>query len=203
MRRRKAIGIALVTAGSVVAGVLFWQFAATNVIAAHEQATVVRALRPQLPTEPAQLPTTDLPAIGQPFGLIHIPAIHVTAPLIQGAGAPELKDGIGHTTWTKGPGQLGNFALAGHRTTYAHPLWSINKLDVGDRITVTTKAGTYTYAVTRHWIVDASAVQVYSSDNLMDGRYLTLTACHPIYSAAKRYVVRAKLVDDDDNTALG
>jgi len=95
------------------------------------------------------------------------------------------------------PGQQGNAAIAGHRTTYGAPFASIDELEPGDTIKVTTLQGSFTYAVTRqddgsgHIIVSPDATEVLN--DVPGKNLLTLTACHPKYSASKRIIVFAEL----------
>ena len=100
------------------------------------------------------------------------------------------------------PGAVGNFAVAGHRTTYGRPFHDIDRLRAGDTIVVETKTAYSVYAVKRHDIVAPTDVEVIapvpaaSRARSRPARWLTMTACHPKYSAAQRYVVFAELVED-------
>ena len=102
----------------------------------------------------------------------------------------DLKDGPGHYPGTRMPGELGNSAIAGHRTTYGAPFNRLDELAPGDPIEVTTLSGVFRYEVTEQLIVDPDSVEVL--DDTDDGR-LTLTTCHPKYSAAERLIIVAKL----------
>ena len=97
---------------------------------------------------------------------------------------------MGHYPDTKMPGQKGNAALAGHRTTYGAPFNRLDDLVAGDPITVTTRAGTFRYEVMEKKVVTPDEVSVL--DNTPDNR-LTLTTCHPKYSAEQRLIVVALL----------
>lgn len=137
------------------------------------------------------------PPEGEVLGKIEIPRIGLTAFVIEGVSDSDLHNGPGHYPATPLPGQQGNAAIAGHRTTYGAPFARIDELAPGDPIKVTTLQGTFTYAVTRqddgsgHIIVSPSATEVL---NEVSGKnLLTLTACHPKYSASKRIIVFAEL----------
>ena len=136
------------------------------------------------PTEPVQL------VEGQAAGVIAIPKIGLDQALIEGVGVDELKEAVGHYPDTKMPGQKGNAALAGHRTTYGAPFNRLDDLVAGDPITVTTRAGTFRYEVMEKKVVTPDEVSVL--DNTPDNR-LTLTTCHPKYSAEQRLIVVALL----------
>ena len=106
--------------------------------------------------------------------------------------------GIGHYPDTELPGQVGNFAIAGHRTTYGKPFTDIQTLKTGDAIVIRTEGVWYVYEVTDSYIVKPNYIQAirpdpYAPTAAPTKRYLTLTTCHPRYSAAERYIVHAEL----------
>jgi sortase A len=117
--------------------------------------------------------------------------IGLSSVVVEGTDAGDLRKGPGHYPGTPLPGQRGTVAIAGHRTTYGAPFRSINKVEAGDEITVVMPYGRFTYTVERTRIVAPTAVWVtqrVSYDRLI------LSACHPLYSAAKRIVVFARLI---------
>lgn len=149
-------------------------------------------------TLPADVgPTTDAPQEGDAIGRIEIPKMHLDKIVVQGVGTADLERGPGHYPQTPLPGQAGNAAIAGHRTTYGAPFFNIDKLEPGDTIVITTVQGRYTYKVTGTKIVAPSDVSVLDPHRAPDGSLLnelTLTACHPKWSATKRIIVSAVLV---------
>ncbi len=157
---------------------------------------------------PGTAPTTAVtPAApvrrGEPAGRIEIPAIGVSKVFLEGVDRDVLRDGPGHYPGTALPGHRGNAAIAGHRTTHGAPFADLDRLQPGDDITVTTAEGTFHYTVEAHQeadgtvsghrIVSPDAVEVLADSG---GNHLTLTACHPRYSARQRIVVTATLVGD-------
>ena len=147
---------------------------------------------------PATAPPTPPPPVGEPVGFIEIPKIELVRVMVEGVSKQELKLGPGHYPGTPLPGQPGNSGIAGHRTTYGAPFNRIDELVPGDEVVITTPQGRFVYQVIvgpdapdQAWyIVDPSNVSVL--DNFGDNR-ITLTACHPKYSAAERIVVNAVL----------
>jgi sortase A len=142
------------------------------------------------------LPTYDN---GDVIARLEIPAINLDKKIVQGVDTDDLRKGPGHYTTTPMPGQKGNASIAGHRTTYGAPFMDIDKLKVGDEIRVTTVQGTFTYKVfddvgdlSGHRIVKPTDTWVLN--DFGDNR-LTLTACHPKYSAAQRIVVVGRRVE--------
>jgi sortase A len=135
---------------------------------------------------------------GEALARIVIPKIGVDKVVVSGVSVDDLRKGPGHYRSTPQPGHPGNAAIAGHRTTYGAPFGDIDKLVPGDVITVQTLHGTFNYDVvpapgepaTGHFIVAPEDVWVL--DDAGDNR-LTLTACHPKFSAAQRIIVVARL----------
>ena len=139
---------------------------------------------------PPKTPVLPTLVEGGPVGTIAIPKIGLDQVVIEGVGVDELKEGVGHYPDTKVPGQKGNAALAGHRTTYGAPFNRLDDLVAGDEITFTTLAGTFRYVVAEKKVVTPETVEVL--DPTPDNR-LTLTTCHPKYSAEQRLIVVALL----------
>ena len=151
-----------------------------------------------VPTAPAAPAVTvappPLPERRDPLALLEIPAIGVDEVVIEGTRTADLRDGPGHFPETPLPGQLGNSAIAGHRTTYGAPFFRVDELEANDSIIVTTLTGRYVYAVTEVFIIGAedygSAIPTVDRTTAT----LTLISCHPRYTAQQRIVVKATLV---------
>jgi sortase A len=145
----------------------------------------------KLPTgPPVPAPTTAAPAEGEPIGDIRIPVIGINQVVVEGTNTPDLRKGPGHYTGTPLPGQSGNAAIAGHRTTYGHPFYNLDSVKIGDPIVLTTLQGIFVYDATRSFVVSPSDTTVV--DNVFADQ-LTLTTCNPRFSATTRLVVQAKL----------
>ena len=145
----------------------------------------------KLPTGPAvPAPSTAAPAEGDPIGDIRIPVIGINQVVVEGTNTPDLRKGPGHYTGTPLPGQSGNVAIAGHRTTYGHPFYNLDSVKVGDPIVLTTLQGIFVYDTTKSFVVSPSDTTVV--DNVFADQ-LTLTTCNPRFSATTRLVVQAKL----------
>jgi sortase A len=127
---------------------------------------------------------------GDPVGRIRMPRIGVSEVVVEGTGTADLRKGPGHYPATPLPGQRGTVGIAGHRTTYGAPFHDIDDLRPGDRIELAMPYGRFTYRVERTRIVPPTAIEV--TDRVRYDR-LVLSACHPLYSAAKRIVVFARL----------
>jgi sortase A len=136
--------------------------------------------------------TENPPPVGDALGRIVIPQIGLDWTVVHGVGVSDLRKGPGHMPRTPVPGQYGNSVISGHRTTYGAPFNRLDELGPGDRITVETLIGAHVYEVVDSRIVAPTDVWVVQP---MDGAWLTLTTCHPKFSAQQRLIVFAKLVD--------
>jgi sortase A len=127
---------------------------------------------------------------GDAMGRIVMPSIGVSEVFVEGTGAGDLRSGPGHYPDTPVPGERGTVAIAGHRTTYGAPFRRVDQLDRGDRIELRMSYGRFVYRVERTRIVPPTEISV--TDRVAYDR-LVLSACHPLYSAAQRIVVFARL----------
>ena len=145
--------------------------------------------------QPVSLPVLDP---GDPIGRIRIDKIGVDWMVIEGVPLSLLNKAPGHFPGTPLPGQAGNSAIAGHRTTYGAPFNRVDELKSGDEITITYVTGaefTYSYRTTEIVTPDRTDVlqaKDFDGDGETDNM-LTLTACHPKYSARERIIIRARL----------
>ncbi len=130
---------------------------------------------------------------GEAIGKIVIPRFGLDAVVIQGTDTSSLEKGPGHYPNTPFPGQPGTVGIAGHRTTYLAPFRHIDSLEAGDQVMVHMPYADFIYTVQKHEIVDPSDVQI--TDPVGYPR-LVLTACNPLYSAAQRYAIFAKLTKE-------
>jgi sortase A len=146
----------------------------------------------RLPTgPPTTAPTMGAPSEGQPIGDIRIPAIGVNQMFVEGTNTGDLRKGPGHYTGTPLPGDAGNAAIAGHRTTYGHPFYNLDSLKKGDPIVVTTLQGIFVYDAFDSHVVSPNDTSVIGN---VPANWLTLTTCNPRFSASTRLIVHAKLV---------
>jgi sortase A len=137
---------------------------------------------------PANLPPA--PPSGGAVANIRIPKIGVDKYVVQGVGLTDLRKGPGHYPQTPLPGEKGNAAIAGHRTTYGAPFNRLDELAPGDDVLVTTLKGSFTYKVATTHVVKPDQVEVLDPTPTPT---LTLTTCNPKYSASQRLVVVANL----------
>jgi len=132
------------------------------------------------------------PAPGNAIGTIVIPSAGVDWAFVEGVDGASLHNGVGHMPGTALPGEPGNAVLSGHRTTYGAPFLHLDRVGVGDLITVDTATGEHTYQVVEVRTVAPTDTSVTGQ---WQGAWLTLTTCTPAFSARDRLVVISHLVD--------
>jgi sortase A len=130
---------------------------------------------------------------GDPIGRLRIARIGVSAIVVEGTATGDLSKGPGHYPATPLPGEPGTVGVAGHRTTYGAWFRHVDRLRPGDPIVLTMPYGRFTYRVERTRIVAPTALWV--TRRVAYDRII-LSACHPLYSAAQRIVVFARLTSE-------
>jgi sortase A len=128
---------------------------------------------------------------GDPLGRLRIARIGLSAIVVQGTAGSDLEKGPGHYAKTPLPGERGTIGIAGHRTTFGAWFRHVDRLKPGDPIELAMPYGQFIYRVQTTRIVPSDAWWITRS---LGYSRLVLSACHPLYSAAKRIVVFARLV---------
>ncbi|HZB29841.1 MAG TPA: class E sortase [Streptosporangiaceae bacterium] len=146
--------------------------------------------------------TTERVRLGRGMALIRIPRLgeNYRFVIIEGVSVADLRKGPGHYPGSALPGHIGNFVVSGHRTTYQAPFNRLDRLRDGDTILIDTRTKQYVYRVTGQRIVMPTDVEVtapvpFHPKQRPSQRLITLTTCHPKYSAARRLIVFGRLVD--------
>jgi len=127
---------------------------------------------------------------GEAIGIISVPKLNAQYTVVQGTDEASLEKGPGHYPQTVLPGLQETVAIAGHRTTYLAPFRRLNDLKRGNKIVLTLRYARFTYAIQRVQIVTPTSWWI-----IKDRGYerLVLSACNPLYSAAQRIVVFARV----------
>lgn len=214
----QVLGELLITAGVVLLLFVGWELWWTNIDSGIKQEQALEQFFSDVPPvalpdpapgdsapaapedfgDPAVLPQRDL--VGT-FGVVYIPRFGegYSRPVTSGVGTDVLDNlGLGHYPGTGAPGEVGNFALAGHRQTHGQVLDQIHTLVPGDRIYVQTRDGYYTYVFRNTEIVlpdraDVIAPVPTRPDATPEDRILTLTSCNPRFGAQERIIAYSVL----------
>ncbi len=147
-------------------------------------------------------PVLAQPAEAETFATLHVPrwGYDYVKPISEGTDRGRVLDklGIGHYEGTAMPGAVGNFSVAGHRNTYGKPFSDIQTLQVGDSLVVQTENAWYVYTVTGSTIEAPTYLAAIAPVPGKPGEQpteasITLTTCHPRFSAEKRFIVWGEL----------
>ena len=195
-----ALGAILTGAGVLILLFVAYQLWGTGLYTSRQQDSLRSQFKQKAHIEQPAASTTSTtldphnvpppPPTGDAVAAIRIPKIGVDKIVVQGVGEADLRKGPGHYPETPLPGEQGNAAIAGHRTTYGAPFNRLDELAPGDEVLVTTVKGSFTYTVANTHVVKPSQVEVL---NPTPTPTLTLTTCNPKYSAKERLVVVANL----------
>ena len=218
--RTAALGVGelLVTAGVVLLLFVVYEVYVTDLLTAQRQDQLSEDLREEWEAAPApdrgSITRVDL---GDAFAVLRIPRLGEdwTRVVLEGTEEEQLSQGPGHYLDSAMPGEEGNLALAGHRVGKGSPFLELDAMRPGDPIVVETADSWFVYRVLGDpasgdvdtdpsgipgmHIVSPSAVEVVSptpnaaASAAPSGAYLTLTTCHPRYSARQRLIVHARL----------
>src|SRR5581483_11302768 len=173
-----ALGAVLTGAGVLILLFVAYQLWGTGLYTSHQQDSLRSQFKQQAHIDPGAASTTSTTL--DPKNLPPPPP----------TGDADLRKGPGHYPETPLPGEQGNAAIAGHRTTYGAPFNRLDELSPGDEVLVTTVKGSFTYKVAMTHVVKPNQVEVL---NPTPTPTLTLTTCNPKYSAKERLVVVADL----------
>ncbi|NBE91954.1 class E sortase [Nonomuraea sp. KC401] len=196
----RAVGETSITAGLIL--MLFCAYLLWGTGAYTQQQQLL--LQSELAADRAARERLSAVRPGEALAVLRIPALgrDYEYAIVEGVGTAHLKRGPGHYPDSALPGQVGNFVLSGHRTTYAAPFNEIDELERDDEIVVETREARYTYRVTSQDIVRPDEVDVLAPVPGKPGirpvrAFITLTTCHPEYSAAERLIVYGVLKESE------
>ena len=197
------VGEVLITAGVLVLLFVVYQLVWTNVVADRAAQANVDALEQTWQGDGPPGAEYDVPIKdGEPFAILHVPRLGADyrVPIVQGVTLDDLAAGVGHYPETALPGQVGNFAVAGHRATNGEPFAYLDRLQRGDAVVVETRTTWYTYEVVDELVVAPTQVDVILPVPGQPGaepteRLMTLTTCNPRWASYERLIFHAQLVD--------
>lgn len=193
----RLLGVALILAGLGVLGYVAWQYWGTNVVAKQQQAEIRKVISDDWKNG------TD----GENIGLLRVPRFgdDYEVPIVRGFDQDALSKGVGTYEKAAMPGELGNFAIAGHRVTHGEPFRDFLKLRKGDLVHVETRTAIFTYqlrndgdSLTLDFTVGWPLQQVPDPDMRGEpprANVLTMLTCSELFHTRNRNVVFGDLVD--------
>jgi sortase A len=223
----QVLGWTLIWSGLFIFGYLGWQLYGTDWVNRGVQEEAASELESELEQSSPPAPETfdpsvflgpdiELPpdtpevveffaeepaAVGDSFAFLSIPKLGLEEVVVyEGVDRETLKKGPGHMGNTPLPGQPGNAVISGHRTTYGRPFFDFDLLEVGDRVEIETGVGTHVYEVRETQIV--APTDVWVTDD-REGGWLTMTTCHPKFSARQRLIVWAEMIEGPNASFIG
>ena len=182
-------GVVCLMAATVFGGYVVWLLWGTGLSTQRAQNDLRTEFEHVIDSKDPSQATERIP-LGDAYAQLLIPSVGINFMVVQGTEYEDLKLGPGHYTDTADPwDDTGRVGIAGHRTTYLHPFYNLDKVQPGDRITLRTEFGTFDYTVDR----------VFAVDEFGSGKVLTqtkeptlvLTTCHPKYFSSQRLIVTA------------
>jgi sortase A len=192
----RALGEMSITAGLILMLFCAYLLWGTGAYTRGQQLLLQRELTEKRTLSPIEL--------GRAVALLRIPRLgrDYRYAVVEGVGAAQLRKGPGHHPGSAAPGQVGNFVVSGHRTTYAAPFNEIDELERDDEIIVEAREARYTYRVTSQDVVRPDEVEVLAPvpgkpDIRPVRAFITLLTCHPEYSAAERLLVYGVLKETE------
>ncbi|WP_106396715.1 class E sortase [Actinocorallia populi] len=196
----KALGEIFITFGLVVLLFVTYTLWGTGRYTQAQQTSLAEQLDARWSEPTAADVTREKVKLGDGMALIRIPRFGAKYRfvIVEGTTPADLRRGPGHYAGTAMPGQIGNFVVSGHRTTYSAPFNKVDRLKDGDEILIDTRRTQYVYRVTGSQIVAPTRVEVTAPVPFRPGRkpkkrLITLTTCHPKYSAAQRLIIFGEL----------
>jgi sortase A len=194
-------GEVLITLGAVVVLFVGYQLWWTNVVANAAVRTQTQHLLEQWRNPPPGGLDPTVVHSGEPFALLYIPALGRgwNRPVIEGVSLADLAKGVGHYPGTALPGQIGNFAVAGHRATNGEPFAYLDRVHPGDQVAVRTATSWFVYRITEVALVAPTDLEVIDPvpghpDLAPTRRLITLTTCNPRWASYQRLVLHGVLV---------
>lgn len=191
---RRLFGIALILIGiGIIVNVAY-----KKIVASQKQNELIEAFESQLveANNEESSETVNLESINgyTPVAIMEIPSIKLKQPVVDGITEDVIKYFLGRFPDLAMPGEIGNFAVAGHRVSdFTDAFINLYKVKVGDEVIVTTKDGRYTYEVDNSFIVEPDQVEV-----LDDADYEKMTLITCTIGSKRRVIVTGKLIGRED-----
>lgn len=191
---RKIIGVLLILIGVGIIGTVAYK----KIVTSQKQNELLEAFESQLAEGDNENTEEEvnLDSINgyTPIAIMEIPSIKLKQPVVEGITEDVIKYFLGKFPESTMPGEVGNFAVAGHRVSdFTDAFINLYKVKPGDNVIVTTKDGKYTYEVEESFIVDPEQVEVLEN---ADYEKITLITC--TIGSKRRVMVTGKLIEKNE-----
>lgn len=191
---RKVIGVLLILIGVGIIGTVAYK----KIVTSQKQNELLEAFESQLAEGDNENTEEEvnLDSINgyTPIAIMEIPSIKLKQPVVEGITEDVIKYFLGKFPESTMPGEVGNFAVAGHRVSdFTDAFINLYKVKPGDNVIVTTKDGKYTYEVEESFIVDPEQVEVLEN---ADYEKITLITC--TIGSKRRVIVTGKLIEKNE-----
>ncbi|MDE5055008.1 class D sortase [Niallia taxi] len=193
MKKLKWFALLLIAGGAVFLGLGAWNIAETKVKTEQSLSkaeAVVKEKKDDWVDE--EQDNRFVPPTGESVGILEIPKIEGTLPIVEGTNPDDLEKGVGHFKGSYYPNENGQIVLSGHRDTVFR---RAGELELGDELRVVLPYGSFSYEITSTKIVEADDQTIITLDNTNEE--LVLTTCYPfsyVGNAPQRYIIYAKKV---------
>lgn len=207
------VGELMVTVGVLLLLFVVYQLWWTNVVADRAGDQIAQQLTEQWQAEPTPAPDEEDPVQTKPipgnaFALMYIPRLRDSVwgvPVLEGTDMASLAQGLGHYEGTAMPGEVGNFAVAGHRATNGEPFKDFDRLQAGDEVIVETRTGWFEYRLDKDMIVAPTATWTVlpvpgHPEQEPTEKLVTLTTCNPRWASTQRWIWWGTLTDEIDKS---
>jgi len=207
----QVVGAVLVAVGVGLLGYVAWQYWGTTVVSEHKQEAIASDLTEAWddPAVRELLGPDEGSDLGDALALVRIPRFgdDFVVPVIEGVRPEDLAQGLGHYPGTAMPGDIGNFAVAGHRVTHGEPFRDLPSMQVGDEVVVETSDAVYTYELQSDpdelivqddegtWVLDPVPGEPAGTEP--DRARITLTTCAELFHSPDRMIAFGHLVDTE------
>ena len=191
---RRIIGVLLILIGVGIIGTVAYK----KIVTSQKQNELLEAFESQLAEGDNENTEEEvnLDSINgyTPIAIMEIPSIKLKQPVVEGITEDVIKYFLGKFPESTMPGEVGNFAVAGHRVSdFTDAFINLYKVKPGDNVIVTTKDGKYTYEVEESFIVEPEQVEVLEN---ADYEKITLITC--TIGSKRRVIVTGKLIEKNE-----
>ena len=124
--------------------------------------------------------------------LVKLKSVNLKNVIVESTDKKYLNHHVCHFENSAMPGEDGNFALAGHSSTYYYNqvFNELHKVKIGDEIIIKTINDEFTYTITETIVVESDEIEVLDQD--MTKKEITLVTC--TNGGKQRFIVKGEVL---------